>query len=278
MNNKIGVETIHLFPILDKLLITLLAELTEEEWNAQTVARLWKVKDVASHLLDGNLRTLSTSRDHFFGETPGNISTYAELVDFLNHLNLSWTSATRRLSPQVLTWLLDITGQQYTTHLKTLDPFGDAIFPVAWAGQDTSPNWFHIAREYTEKFVHQQQIRDAVNKPGLMTRTLYYPFMDTLMYAFPYTFKDVHAEEGTVVSIIIPTDIGGRWNIIRDANSWTLDKQPDISTAASITIDPVTAWKLFSKSWHLADVIDKVTITGNMQLGEQALNMVSVMA
>lgn len=278
MNNKIGVETIHLFPILDKLLITLLTELTEEEWNAQTVARLWKVKDVASHLLDGNLRALSTSRDHFFGETPGNISTYEELVGFLNDLNLSWTSATRRLSPQVLTWLLELTGQQYTAHLKTLDPFGDAIFPVAWAGQDTSPNWFHIAREYTEKFLHQQQIRDAVNKPGLMTKTLYHPFMDTLMYAFPYTFKDVLADKGTVVSMTITTDIGGRWNIVRDVQNWTLNKQPDISADAAISIDPVTAWKLFSKSWHFADVIDKVTITGNVQLGEQALKMVSVMA
>ncbi|NLU92385.1 hypothetical protein [Chitinophaga sp. Ak27] len=111
-----------------------------------------------------------------------------------------------------------------------------------------------------------------------MTKTLYYPFMDTLMYAFPPTFKDVPANEGTVVSMIITTDIGGRWNIIRDVHNWTLDKQPDIRADASITLDPVTAWKLFSKSWHLADVTDKVTINGNVQLGEQALKMVSVMA
>jgi len=99
MKNQVEVETLHLFPILDNMLVSLLAQLTEAEWQAQTVARLWKVKDVAAHLLDGNLRALSTSRDHYFGEAPGNIRTYGELVGFLNQLNLSWTHAAKRLSP-----------------------------------------------------------------------------------------------------------------------------------------------------------------------------------
>lgn len=62
MNNKVEIETLHLFPVLDKMLIDLLNSLREEEWDTQTVAKLWKVKDVAAHLLDTNLRTLSISR------------------------------------------------------------------------------------------------------------------------------------------------------------------------------------------------------------------------
>lgn len=215
MMDKIAISTIHLFPKLDKKLVQLLNELTPEEWQCQTVAKLWKVKDVASHLLDGNLRALSTSRDGFFGEQPKNLNSYKDLVDFLNGLNLSWTNATKRLSPQILTKLLEISGKDYYAHLKTLDPFEDAIFSVAWAGQKTSPNWFHIAREYTEKFLHQQQIRDAVGKPGIMTREFFYPYLDTCMYAFPYTFKDVDAEPDTVVSLKVSTGIGGDWNIVK---------------------------------------------------------------
>lgn len=78
----IPIQTVHLFPILDGLLIELLKSLTEEEWNARTVARKWTVKDIASHLLDGNLRALSISRDHYFGEKPENINSYQDLVDF----------------------------------------------------------------------------------------------------------------------------------------------------------------------------------------------------
>ncbi|MBN8567851.1 MAG: maleylpyruvate isomerase N-terminal domain-containing protein, partial [Flavobacteriales bacterium] len=128
MTSEIKIETLHLFPTLDRKLIELLTSLTTEEWNSQTVAKLWKVKDVASHLLDGNLRALSTSRDNHFGEKPENINSYQALVSFLNHLNMSWTSATKRLSPQVIINLLESTGKEYTEHLKSLNPFDNAIF------------------------------------------------------------------------------------------------------------------------------------------------------
>ena len=68
MEDQILLSTSKLLPILDRKLIELLSSLTPDEWNAQTVAKRWKVKDVASHLLDGNLRGLSITRDHYFGE------------------------------------------------------------------------------------------------------------------------------------------------------------------------------------------------------------------
>lgn len=275
---EVKIETLHLFSILDNKLIELLKSLTQDEWDMPTVAKLWKVKDVASHLLDGNLRALSTSRDKYFGEKPENIQSYQGLVDFLNHLNMSWTSATKRLSPQLMISLLEITGKEYTEHLQTLKPFDNAIFPVAWAGQETSPNWFHIAREYTEKFLHQQQIRDAVGKQGIMTKELFYPFIDTLMFAFPYTFSQVSAENGTVVSIEVNTNIGGIWSIVKTDQGWSLDKRQNLNTNSKVVIDPETAWKLFSKSWKPEQVIDKVKIIGDVKMAKQALNIVAVMA
>ncbi|MBK8851769.1 MAG: maleylpyruvate isomerase N-terminal domain-containing protein [Saprospiraceae bacterium] len=278
MTNEIRIETLHLFSILDSKLIELLKSLTKEEWDTQTVAKLWKVKDVASHLLDGNLRALSTSRDQYFGEKPENINSYQDLVGFINHLNMSWTRATKRLSPQVIIKLLEITGKEYREHLQALNPFDNAIFPVAWAGQETSPNWFHIAREYTEMFLHQQQIRDAVGKQGIMTKELFYPFVDTFMFAFPHTFSNIPAENGTTVSIEVSTDIGGIWNIVRTDKGWKLDKNKNVDTHAKVIIDPETFWKLFSKSWKPEQVMDKVKISGNTNLAKQALNIVAVMA
>jgi hypothetical protein len=278
MTNELKIETLHLFPTLDRKLIELLRSLTADEWDSPTVAKLWKVKDVASHLLDGNLRNLSVSRDNYFGEKPENIYSYQELVDFLNHLNMSWTSATKRLSPQVITDLLEITGKEYIEHLKTLNPFDNAIYSVAWAGQEISPNWFHIAREYTEKFLHQQQIRDAVGKQGIMTKELFYPFVDTFMFAFPHTFRNVLAKNGTVVSVEVSTDIGGIWSIVKTDTDWNLDKSKNLHAHAKVIIDPDTMWKLFSKSWKPEQVIDKVEIIGNITLAKQALHIVAVMA
>jgi uncharacterized protein (TIGR03083 family) len=278
MNNNIKIETLHLFPILDKMLIDLLISLTDEEWNAQTVAKLWTVKDVAAHLLDGNLRGLSISRDRYFGDKAENINSYQDLVGYLNQLNLDWTRSAKRLSPKVLTNLLESTGREYKDHLKTLNPFDTAIFSVAWAGQEVSQNWFHIAREYTEKFLHQQQIRDATGKQGIMTRDLFYPFIDTLMFAFPYTFRNVVADTGTIVSVKVTSEIGGQWHIIKTKDQWTFIDEENLNLNAQLILDPHTAWKLFSKSWKPVDVLDKIKIAGDRDLGREALNIVAFMA
>lgn len=274
----IPIQTLHLFPILDTLLIDLLKSLSEEEWNAQTVAKKWKVKDIASHLLDGNLRGLSISRDRYFGENPENINSYQDLVDFLNQLNMTWTNATKRLSPTVLISLLESTGKEYSEHLQTLNPFENAIFSVAWAGQETSLNWFHIAREYTEKFLHQQQIRDAVGKQALMTKELFHPFIETFIQALTHTYRNTKAPINSVVTLIVTTEIGGHWSIIKKENNWKfIDSFQDNSTS-TVKINPQDAWLLFSKGMSPIDALEKVEITGDKDLGRVALNIIAVMA
>lgn len=278
-NSKIiPIQTSHLFSVLDELLMELLKSLTEEEWNAQTIAKKWTVKDIASHLLDGNLRGLSISRDHFFGEKPATINSYRDLVDFLNQLNMTWTNATKRLSPAVLIDLLETTGKQYSEHLQTLDAFENAVFSVAWAGEETSFNWFHIAREYTEKFLHQQQIRNAVGKQALLIKTLFYPFINTFMQALPHVYKDIPAKEGTIVSLIVNTEIGGQWNIIKKEKHWRFIESFDTAPASIIKIDPHDAWMLFSKGMTPDEAKQKAEIIGDKKLAEIALNIVAVMA
>ena len=274
----VPIKTSHLFPVLDDLLIQLLKSLTEDEWNARTVAKKWMVKDIASHLLDGNLRGLSFSRDHYFGEKPENINSYSDLVDFLNQLNMTWTNATKRLSPNVIIELLESTGKEYSAHLQTLDPFEDAIFSVDWAGEETSLNWFHIAREYTEKFLHQQQIRNAVGKQALFTKELFYPFISTFMYALPHTYRNISAQKGTIVTLVVKTEIGGEWSIIRKENNWVFIESFDTEANATVKINPDDAWLLFSKGITPNDAKQKVEILGDEKLGEFALNIIAVMA
>lgn len=277
MNLSNHQQIISLLYSLDNELIKLLNSLTPEEWNAPTIAKKWKVKDIASHLLDTTLRGLSISRDNYFGESPAGFKDYEELVAFLNRLNKDWTSATSRLSTQVLISLLKTFGKEYIDHLNILDPEAPAIFSVAWAGQETSPNWFHIAREYTERFLHQQQIRDAVGEHGLMTREYFYPFIDILIKALPHTYRNNPAKEGTTVSVIVNSDIGGRWSIIKTKTEWEFAES--IAEADSIvSMNPDIAWKLFSKGITREEALSQVRISGNEELALTTLKMVSVMA
>jgi len=271
------IDVVHLLPVLDKKLIELLKSLSLQEWQKQTIAKLWKVKDVAAHLLDGNIRILSMLRDDYFGEK-ADIKSYQDLVDFLNGLNADWVKAMKRVSPTMLILLHESTGKLYCDYYASLDPFGKSGFAVDWAGESESKNWMHIAREYTEKFLHQQQIRDAVGKPGLMTREFYYPFIDIFMLALPHTYRDVHAENGTSIKLTITTDLGGSWLLNRVDAKWKVEKSYTKNTSTEISIDPDIAWKLFSKSLRPHEIKNKITITGDQQLGEVALTMVSVMA
>lgn len=273
------IEVLHLFSVLDKRLIQLLHTLTEDEWQAQTIAAKWKVKDVVAHLLDGNLRGLSLLRDGHNGVPPAKVETYKDLVGYLNELNAIWTDAAKRLSPRVLTDLLELTGQQYADFLHTLDPWADARFSVAWAGEEVSKNWFHIAREYSEKWIHQQQIRHAVGKEdAIMTKELFYPFIDTFMCALPQTYKYVDVPTGTSVEVEVLTEIGGVWHINKTDEGWVLRKNTRLEANAKITIMPDTAWKLFSKGIAPEQALDEVTISGDEKLARAALGMVAVMA
>lgn len=278
MSASIPIPTLHLFQVLDQKLLELLRSLSPAEWELQTVAKLWKVKDVAAHLLDGNLRTLSMSRDGYFGEKADNVQSYDDLICYLNELNRSWVQAMKRVSPTVLIDLLESSGKEYILHLESFPPFENALFSVAWAGQQTSPNWFHIAREFTEKFLHQQQIRDAVNKPGIMTAELFGTFMEVVVQALPYTFQKMQAKKGTVVSLEITTEIGGIWSIIQAEDSWKLIKNPSSNPSAKVSMDPNTAWKLISKSWKPEEVRNLITISGDLKLGMKVLEMTSFMA
>jgi hypothetical protein len=96
----------------------LLQSLKKEEWNAPTIAKQWTVKDIATHLLDGNSRTLSFSRDGYTGEQLPRIKTYDELERYLIRLNADWIQTAKRRSPELMVALPEITGPLFHQHLQ----------------------------------------------------------------------------------------------------------------------------------------------------------------
>lgn len=268
----------HLFPMLDEELIKLLNDLTDEDWNRPTICSLWNVKDIVSHLLDGNIRKLSINRDNYFGEKPENLNSYADLVKYLNDLNANWVNATKRISPRILIELIEQTGKEVNELFRSVEPYEQSIFAVAWAGEEKSANWFDIAREYTEKWHHQQQIRLAVNKPGIMSRELYYPVLDTFMRALPYTYKDVKADEHTLLKFNIIGEAGGSWFLYVEAGKWSLIEASNIEVVSEVNIKQEIAWRLFTKGIDKNIAKHDIEISGNKYLGAYIINMLSVMA
>src|SRR5579864_3360952 len=211
----------HLLRKVDGKLIDLLQLLEPAEWNLQTIAPSWKVRDVAAHLLDTALRKLSLVRDSHYGE-PVEIRSPEDLISLVNRLNREGVTVYRRLSPRVLIGMMKMACEESARFHDSLDPFAPAAFPVSWAGEETSLNWFDTARELTERWHHQQQIRLATNRPGLMTPDLYHPVLDCFARGLPHLYREVDAPSGTVILLEISGECGGRWFLAKGSGRWDL--------------------------------------------------------
>ena len=267
--------TAHLFRELEARLLELLRALCGDEWEKQTLAPRWKVKDVAAHLLDTALRKLSLCRDGHAPAPPA-ISSHADLVAFINRLNHEGVQVYRRLSPPVLIALMELVSRQFITYHESLDPFADAVFPVQWAGEEKSLNWFDTARELTERWHHQQQIRLAVEKAGIMTRELYYPVLDCFLRALPYAYRSVSARPGALARLNVSGDCGGSWFLYRHNEAWQLVSEPVGQQISETTIPQEIAWRIFTKGIGREEARAQVQVTGDSALGLHILEMVAI--
>ncbi|WP_426491992.1 maleylpyruvate isomerase family mycothiol-dependent enzyme [Hymenobacter sp. 102] len=272
-------DTLPLFPVLDDLLLQVLRSLSPADWQRPTLAPGWTVHAVALHLLDGSLRSLSMLRDgHFAGQGPAS-GDYADVVTYLNALNNSWVAAGQRLSPAVLLELLAAVGPQYNDFLTSLDPAAPAAFAVAWAGESESTNHFHIAREYTEKWHHQQQIRQAVGQEGpLLEPALYAPFLATCAQALPHHYRAVAAAPGTVVQVQLTGPAPATWFLVCTPAGWELGQHNPGAIAASIELDGAVAWRLFTKSLPRPEAARHLRLHGPAALTEPIYSLLTVMA
>ena len=273
-----GTEPILCAPLLrrvDARLIDLLRDLRPEEWDLQTLAPGWTVRDVAAHLLDTALRKLSMVRDRCFIEQP-NITSQQDVIDLVNRLNREGVTVYRRLSPQVLIDLMESTCHQSANFHESLDPFAPALFNVSWAGESTSLNWFETARELTERWHHQQQIRLATDRPGIMTPELYYPVLDCFLRGLPHAYRDLGAPAGTTIGIDISGECGGTWRLSSQPSFWQFTCAPVPSIACQVTIPQEIAWRVFTKGIDRNAARAQSTIEGDARLAEPLFGLTAI--
>lgn len=274
------VETVSLFPGEREALLALLRALTPEEWELPTVCAGWSVKDVAAHLLADDLGRLSWGRDGFVSPSFAaglDVGTLPGFIAAIDRQNAVWVEAARRLSPTVLMELLALSGPWVVAYFGSLDL--EALgMPVDWAGPQPAPVWLDVAREYTERWVHQQQIRDAVGRPGLRERRWLGPVLETFVRAVPRALASAEAAEGTVVRLVITGEAGGEWAALRQDGAWRLGTMFDLNTDATVELDQETAWRLFTKGISPDEARRTARIAGDSALAARVFDTVSILA
>lgn len=272
------ISVVHLFPEERAALLDVLRSLEPEKWARDTVCAGWSVKDIAQHLIADDIGRLSGGRDGYSAgwfESSDEETFEADLLDFINRKNEAWVAATRHLSPRVIVDLLEQSGRDSQSYFETLDPEAPSL-GVSWAGEAQSATWFDLAREYTERWHHQAQIREGAGVPLLTEPRLFAPVIATFVRGIPHAFRETNAPDDTHVSLRITGNAGGAWSLVRADGRWQMVQPLGGDEAASVEIDQDTAWRLFTKGTTPAEARERATLGGDAALAARVLDTVSI--
>jgi uncharacterized protein (TIGR03083 family) len=262
-----------LFPLERAEFMALLRGLDADDWQRPTVCPGWRVHDIVAHVVHDHIRRLSRTRDQYAAPDPAQAWI---MPGSLHRSNQEFVDAARPWSPRVLTGLLGHLGSELD-HLwasMKLDQLGE---PVSWAAPGLpAPAWLDIAREYTEYWVHQQQIRDAVGRPGADSKQLMTPVIDTFQRAVPHTLRDLAPADGTCVQIQVTGTGGGDWTAQRRNTIWTMDRGPATRPVALIQLSSGDFWRVATRGITVETARERALISGDPALGAAVLNLVAI--
>lgn len=262
-----------LFPVERAALVELLAGLDCADWSRATACPGWSVRDVTAHVLHGQIRRLSAGRD---GHPGGVFAADETLTAFVHRTNEEFVRTARQFSPRLLVGLRADLGAQLDGFWAVRELTAPAGVGVSWAvSQARSPAWLDIAREYTEFWVHQQQIRDAVGRPGAAGPALVRPVLDTFLRALPLTLRHAPAAEGAVVRVSVPGPAGGSWTALRGPERWALTASGG-AAAAEVEIEADCLWRLATRGITPDEARGRTTARGEPALVAAVLEIVSI--
>ncbi|MFB9962900.1 maleylpyruvate isomerase family mycothiol-dependent enzyme [Sinosporangium siamense] len=264
-----------LFPGERCALLELLRDLSPQDWARPTVCPGWDVHDIAGHVLNDYLRRISGSRDKHAG------ARFAEgetLPRYLARVNGEFVQATRQISPELIVELLEHLGPQLDAVWAARELEAPADLDVSWAATDVaSPAWLDIAREYTEFWVHQQQIRDAVARPGATEPELMAPVLNVFARALPQSLSGHDRPEGTVAELEVLGTAGGRWGAAWQEGRWRL-AAPVPEPQARVTMDQDTFWRLATRGITVEQARDRSQPSGDPELTAAMTTLLAVIA
>jgi uncharacterized protein (TIGR03083 family) len=270
-------DTRGLFRPVASELVPLLRSLAPDDWERPTIAGSWLVRDVAAHLLDVTLRRLSFHRDGLIPPPPSRpINSERDFVDFINGLNAKWVNACRRLSPHILTDLIEKGTTELATFFEALPLDAPALFGVSWAGEQTSEGWFDVGREFTELWHHQEQIRLAVGAASLTDPRFLHAVLEIAVRGLPHAYRNVQSGDDDSITIEAAGPAGGQWTLAYSSGGWKIFAGAPQAPTARVRMSDDNAWRLLFNALKGDTARTAVRIEGRADLAEPLLTARSV--
>ncbi|MAM65996.1 MAG: hypothetical protein CL702_06385 [Chloroflexi bacterium] len=250
----------------------LCSNLEDGEWGTPTDCPGWSVQDQLSHLVGSECRLLGRPTPDHVPEETGHVK------NDIGQSNEVLVGARRSLSGgKVLEEFREVTGQR----LAILRGMTESDFDE----ETDTPIGRALVRDLLairifDAWVHEQDIRRALGKPGHMDGAVARHAMDRMVTAMPYVLgRKVQPEDGTGVVMNINGLAGRVFAIAMQGNRANLVPSIPLPATVSFNMDLETFACLACGRWEPRDVLDKglVRIHGDQALGETIVEQLNFM-
>lgn len=276
LDAEVQIPVLEPLRIVNQRLLDLLRDLDAKDWSRPTVHPNRDVKDIAAHLLHGSLRRVTAIRDGYRPPTP-EMRELEDLIAFIQEDNRDFMRGMRRISPQVITELIAKYDTELVSIFAGLDPDQEGL-GVAWAGEMVSRNWFDVAREYTEKWHHQQQIRDATGRAPLYAPDLFGPVLETFARGLPFALRSLDPRRESCIAVETTGTMRLSWTLREEAGGWSLWRGSEPDARTSVSIPAEVAGRVWTKSMDRGAARDRIEVSGNGDVVDGIVSFVAIMA
>ena len=266
-----------LFRPLSNDFIELVRSFDPEMWNRPTCYPTWRVREIVSHLVQTALTRISIERDRFLPTATIESVSFSGLSDHIDTRNDAWATATSGLSPELLVEFVEFVEPRLVALIENTDIRGEATFAVAWAGETNSRMRFDIAREFTERWHHQQQIREAVRTRSITETRYLVPVIKTFVQCLPYWFREISVEAERCIKIEITGASGGVWELFSENGVWKIAERNEMEPDAIVRLTDDTAWRFWSRSVTEDEAAERIEFEGELPVRDVFLKSRAVM-
>jgi hypothetical protein len=100
----------------------------------------------------------------------------------------------------------------------------------------------------------------------------------TFVRSLPRAYQEIEAADGTAITLTIVGDSGGSWSVIREGGRWCLYLGKPPQPRAEVILSENIAWRLFTKGITKEAARYQAIFSGDQVIGEQILEVVSIIA
>jgi uncharacterized protein (TIGR03083 family) len=246
-------------------LLDLLMQLDPVAWERPTGCPGWSVLGLAVHILGDDLALLAHQRDGYVaGRSPAGLDE-TQFIEWIDALQAEWvTAAAKRFSPRLVVDLLRWTDEPVAGLVAAQDA-SQVTAGVSWAGREPVPVWLDQGRELSERWIHRQQILEALGREDDLRADLAEPVLDVMRWAFPFRLGSLPRATGASIDITVTGSATAiAWHLRNGADGWEFVPQTTDAPIASMRLTDSDAWRLLTNNLT-AQCRDHLAVDGDAE-------------